>query len=74
MFIVYISQIMVYFGALNFKLERGVKILKMVSILGIASPRPVRLARLDRPAKLAYSKAYGLGYGPQESKKPDPTH
>ena len=54
MFIVYISQIKVYFGALNFKLERGVKILKMVSILGIASPGPVRLARLDRPAKLAY--------------------
>ena len=31
---IYISQIKVHFGALNFKLEREVEILKMVSILG----------------------------------------
>ena len=55
----YISQIKVQFGVLNFKLERGVKIFKMVLILGLALLGPVRpahpsLTKLNRSARLAY--------------------
>ena len=55
----YISQIKVQFGLLNFKLERGVKILKMVLILGLALLGPVRpthprLTKPNTPARLSY--------------------